>query len=237
MDRLLKEFQKRPLTLIVSLPRNDPELARAAVEGGAQALKIHINVHHDASGTHFGSFADEKPAIQKILKIAEDVPVGIVPGADTCATEDEIDALASMGIDYIDMYLDQMPAWLRTVTSVTRIAAVKKGYSLDRLLNLNGGSAHAVEAAIVPSSGYGKKLLVGDLHQYISLAIGAALPIIVPSQRKLTPFDVDLLGDAGVRAIMIGAIVTGTNPKDLEWAARTFRNAMDAYSRKIAEDM
>ena len=51
--RLLSLLRQRP-ALAVSLPLNDIALAKAAEEAGADALKIHINVHHDASGTHFG---------------------------------------------------------------------------------------------------------------------------------------------------------------------------------------
>jgi len=37
-------------TLVVSLPENNLELARAALEGGAQAIKVHANVWHRSSG-------------------------------------------------------------------------------------------------------------------------------------------------------------------------------------------
>jgi hypothetical protein len=32
-----------------------PKLARAAVDGGADLLRVHVNVRHQASGTVFGS--------------------------------------------------------------------------------------------------------------------------------------------------------------------------------------
>ena len=51
--------QKRSMLLIASLPRNDPELARAAFDAGVDVAKIHINVHHHASNTHFGTLDEE----------------------------------------------------------------------------------------------------------------------------------------------------------------------------------
>jgi hypothetical protein len=56
--------------------------------------------------------------------------------------------------------------------------------------------------------------------------------VIVPTQRKITPFDAELLADTGVKALMIGAIVTGTTAHDLEWATRIYRNALDAISSR-----
>ena len=54
---LLRAAQEgsRSGVLIASLPRNDPELARAALAGGADVLKVHLNVTHNASGVRFGS--------------------------------------------------------------------------------------------------------------------------------------------------------------------------------------
>ena len=40
------------MTLIVSLPVNDMELARLAWENGADFIKVHTNVFHNASKGH-----------------------------------------------------------------------------------------------------------------------------------------------------------------------------------------
>ena len=45
MDYLSVLNQRRP-ALIVSLPGNRVELARAAVECGADVIKVHMNVQH-----------------------------------------------------------------------------------------------------------------------------------------------------------------------------------------------
>ncbi|MCA9781917.1 MAG: hypothetical protein KC800_34620, partial [Candidatus Eremiobacteraeota bacterium] len=61
--KLLKVLQQG-FTLMVSLPRNDLQLARAAVDAGAQCIKVHINCHHFASDTHFGSLAEERAVLE-----------------------------------------------------------------------------------------------------------------------------------------------------------------------------
>src|SRR3712207_2114021 len=99
MNRLLNTLRTQEFTLLVSLPRNDVQLAQAAVRGGAQGLKVHINVHHYASGTHFGSLKEERDNLERIMEAAGDIPVGIVPGGTPFATPDDFAALAQLGID------------------------------------------------------------------------------------------------------------------------------------------
>ena len=57
MKKLIDLLKTNKMTLIVSLPENSLELALAAVEGGADALKVHCGVKHKASGVEFGSLA------------------------------------------------------------------------------------------------------------------------------------------------------------------------------------
>ena len=64
---VLDTLNDEKLTLIVSLPKNDVEVARAAIKGGADVIKIHINVEHRASKTKFGSFDEEIEEINKII--------------------------------------------------------------------------------------------------------------------------------------------------------------------------
>lgn len=54
MGKLKQRLEHSGLSLFISLPANDVRLAKAALEEGADALKVHFNVGHRASGTHFG---------------------------------------------------------------------------------------------------------------------------------------------------------------------------------------
>ena len=77
----------KKMTLIMSLPSNDMVLAKAALDAGADVLKIHINLNHHASSNHFGTLEEEKDKIAEILEIKGDVPIGIVAGQDVNAVE------------------------------------------------------------------------------------------------------------------------------------------------------
>jgi len=226
MNKLLKLFEKNKLTLIVSLPDNDIELAKAAVAGGADALKVHFNIKHQASGVSFGTLKEEKPRLEKILK-ASKLPVGIVPGDEKKPTEKEMREVIDMGFDFFDMNINKMPPFMFGLKGITKIAAIDGKAAGERVATIKDENFEAIEAAIIPHLGYGQTLTIGDLQYYISIAISSQLPVIVPTQRRIEADEVPILGETGVKAIMIGAIVTGRTPKMLERATKDFRQAID----------
>jgi hypothetical protein len=93
---------------------------------------------------------------------------------------------------------------------------------------LNQSKFDAVEAAIVPHLGYGQGLTVGDLQYYISIAVASSLPVIIPTQRKIEVDEVPIIADTGVRALMIGAVVTGKTASSIKKATKEFKEAIDS---------
>ncbi|NCO36301.1 MAG: hypothetical protein AUJ92_09515 [Armatimonadetes bacterium CG2_30_59_28] len=228
MNQFLRKCRTDRISLIVSLPANSPELAIAAIAGGAECLKVHIRVHHDASGTHFGSLEDERGNLESILSVAGTVPVGIVAGAEDAATPEEMSSLAEMGFDFFDLYDYCMPAWMLNETSMTRVVAIGPEWNPDQLRSLQSmGGADILEAAIVPHDRYGEPLSVRDITQYRAISGFADAPVIVPTQKKVRPEEVPVLVDAGIRALMIGAIVTGKHPEGIENVTSHFRSQID----------
>jgi len=225
--RLLSLLAEGP-RLIVSLPANSPELARAAVEGGTDALKVHIHVRHDASGTQFGSLAEERGDLEQILSLG--LPTGIVPGAGKrLPTSEEMDQLAAMGIDFFDMYAEDMPAWLTVFSGMTRAVALHSLAQGDLLADLQALGFELIEAAIIPHEGYGRPLTAADLAAYRKVRNATRLPIIVPTQRAMRPEEAGLLvRDIGINAIMIGAIVTGKEAAGLRAATERFAKGIAA---------
>jgi len=226
MSKLLDAFDKNPLTLIVSLPSNSVELARAALKGGAQALKVHLNITHAASGTMFGDFKAEKNVIRDILKAA-DVPVGVVPGEEKLPTQNEMEELISMGIDFFDINVKYLPEWMLGLKKIGKMASVDESYSIDEIIKYKELGVDALEAAIVPKSHYGKELIVGDLTQYITLSTASHLPVVIPTQKKVAISEVPIVWDTGAKALMIGAIVTGRTVKSIEKTTKEYRFAVD----------
>jgi hypothetical protein len=228
MNQLLTQLQENDWTLLVSLPRNDETLARASLNGGAQGLKIHINVEHFASGTKFGSFDEEKENLERIIAVAKEysASVGIVPGGTPFATREEFKKLAELGIDYFDAYPGEAPAWTFEQKDLDIMLAAWHGATDNEIISLEELGMAMCEASIMHHDDYGKDLSTLDLARYRDLAVTLEIPFIVPSQKKLLPSDQKLLQSAGAKGVLIGAIVTGREAGSIEAAARAFREAM-----------
>jgi len=221
------ETQDRPM-LVVSLPRNEVQFAQAAQAGGADAVKVHINVHHHASGTVFGSLQEEQEALEAIVQVG--LPVGIVPGADTAmASLDDMSKLDQMGIDFFDAYVHQMPAaMLQMETQMSRMIALSHR---QRQTNFSLGPCAAwcdlIEASIIEPDGYGQPLTVADLCDYAAICTAYPdIPVLVPTQRCIRPDELSILTSCGIRGIIIGAVVTGDEPAAIEQTTRLFADVL-----------
>lgn len=228
MNQLLQQLQNNDWTLLVSLPRNDLELAKAALNGGAQGLKVHINVEHFASGTKFGSFDEEKESLETIIAAAREysASVGIVPGGTPFATREEFQRLAQIGVDYFDAYPGDAPAWTFDQEDLDVMLAAWNGARDEELTALEALGMTLCEASIMHHDDYGKPLSTLDLARYHALAQTISAPFIVPSQKLLLPQDQQLLQQVGAKGVLIGAVVTGREAASIEAATRAFHEAM-----------
>lgn len=214
--------------LVVSLPANEVGLARAAEAGGADVLKVHINVHHHASNTHFGTLEEEKDCLAQIIAVG--LPVGIVPGADAnMATGQDMVELDRMGIDFFDAYVDDMPAELlqiKTEMSVMLALSYRQRYT-NFSLAACARWCDIIEASIIEPEGYGKPLTVADLCDYGRICqYYPDIPVLVPTQRHIAPEQLPLLHEVGVRGIIIGAVVTGRKSRTIQTVTSEFAQAL-----------
>lgn len=220
-------LEQKPLSLIVSLPGNDLALARAAWEEGADALKVHFNVGHRASGNHFGRL-DEYTEVFRAIRSEFGGPFGVVPSGSIEGTcREDVEHLAGMGFDFYSIYAHHLPSFMLQDYGLESTFAINNEYDTS----LAASAAHfgftALEASIVPGKEYGTPLSFADVLRYRQLVLQAGVPVLVPSQRKLVPEDVPVLHHSGIKAIMLGAIVTGKTEDELRRAVSSFRNAID----------
>jgi len=216
--------------LLVSLPRNDIELARAALEAGAQGLKVHIGLHHHASGLSTGTLDEEADRIAEIVSLG--LPVGIVPGAgEGLATRDEMLRLAALGVDFFDLYSEDMPAWMLRMDecAMSVMVAFSSQASPWGLIEHTADASRPsmIEASVLPHEAYGQQLVAADVSLYAEIVHRSGLPVVVPSQKAILPEEVAPLADAGVAALLIGAIVTGAEHASMADATGRFRAAVD----------
>jgi len=214
---------KKPMSLVVSLYANETNLVKAAWDNGADIVKVHMNVHHHASGTLFRSFEEEQEFFRKT--IAEKCgPVGIVAGGDIESVEKDYEKAADCGFDFVSLYTQHMPARFLQNKKMLHAMALDYSFPLDMIPHL---STDILEVAIINPDGYGQPLNALDITMYRAVASKTNLPMVVPTQRKILPSDLVELKDVGISAIMIGAVVTGRDIEGLKRAISNFRDGID----------
>ena len=198
--------------VIVSLPRHDLALAQAALDGGASAIKVHLNANHRASGTTFGSFNEERPFLESLAKLG--APMLVMAGQETVPTLDEMDALADLGFEGFNVYVDHLqPHLLQSrLRPIPALSATSTDADIARLAAIPGAM---IEASIMDFAGYGTPLTADDLARYAHIAALASVPIIAPSQKKFTPADMPALRAAGIAAPLLGVIGTRATPESV----------------------
>lgn len=204
---MLETLESDKLTVFVSLPRNDTNLAEAAVAAGAQGLKVHINVDHRASRTEFGTLEEERSTIEDICDF--DVPVGIVPGQNLETIHNALPLLDELPIDFVDAYAHHLPATFESHTDYPVWASASDEYLFEEIHALNTAGIDVVELGIQPKERYGEKVSTRDVATYIRLNDTLEKPAIVPSQLKLTPSDMSTLSESGVNNFLLGSVVVG----------------------------
>ena len=209
--------------LIVSLPRNERELARAAIDGGADLLKVHVNVHHHASGTTFGTLAAERLGLEAILDLG--TPTGLVPGEEEMVGQDEVPQLRRFA--FLDAYLTHLPLYLYTA-GVPVVPAIPHDFPPDGLPFLRRLPGDWAEASLVHPDGYGRPPTAADLVALARAGDLSGRRLIVPTQRRMHPDDLGRYFELpAVWAVMIGAIVTGAGAAGIEKTTGAFRQGLD----------
>jgi hypothetical protein len=216
------------MTLIVSLPENRFDLAKAAIHAGVDAVKLHVNVNHRASGNVFES-VESYVEIFRSIRDEFSGPLGIVPGGSyEDINQSEMDQLIALGFNFYSIYAHDKPSWMLGLDNIEKTFAISSHYLFDKIGKVKHLGVTALEASIIPGVEYGAPLTFKDVLAYNWLVQHVDVPVLVPSQRKLVPSDIPVLANAGVRAVMLGAIVIGHTEESIQNAIRTFRNAIDS---------
>ncbi|HEU5299308.1 MAG TPA: hypothetical protein VFW08_07420 [bacterium] len=191
-------------------------------------LKVHINVKHLASGTVFGSLAEERSRLEEILAVG--LPTGLVPGEEQMLPAEEIPEIRRLGFAFLDAFIETIKPHLYDA-GIPVIPALPHSADDRHVGKARDLPGEWVEAAIVPAEGYGKPPEQGDYEALRRVGETTRKKLIVPTQRAVAPDDAGRYFDiAQVAALMIGAIVTGTDPRSLGAATKRFRRALDRIS-------
>ncbi|MFA4967560.1 MAG: hypothetical protein WC624_05010 [Candidatus Margulisiibacteriota bacterium] len=206
MSKLLELLSKKKMTLIVQLPENSVELAKLAEAEGADALVVKNE--------------DNNSDILKAVKI----PVGVDLSMEEALDDKQIKAHDKF--DFINFHFGLLPAAAKRAKP-GRILALNEEYTLDKIIGVENTGAEAIDAAILPLSQKSKELVVGDLQNYIAIAISSGLPVIIPTQRVITPSEVAIIADTGAKGLLLTDVVLGDDAKSMGKALREYKMAVD----------
>lgn len=223
-------IEDNKFSLVVSLPSNSLEMAKAAIEGGAQAVKVHCNVWHRASGHTFGTYRDNRSFLKELVNLCGDIPVGLVPGGeDAFVSNEERLELEQMGLKFFSSYSHHLPCYMMESTVLTKMVAIDATYTQNTLDAVRGSAIDVLECSIQPGENYGTNLCYADILRYKDIAEKVNKPCLIPTQRKIKPSEVRHLYDAGCKAIMVGAIVMGKEPdaEQVRSVTAAFRDAVE----------
>lgn len=225
MNNYMDLLKNKNMTLIMSLPNNNPELARCAFEYGADVVKVHINVDHRASKNHFNSLDEERKNFTEMLDNAIG-PMGIVLGGNTVSARNDFEKAQEMGFSFVSLYGHHMPISVLQSNGIVKMMACDYTYTDSEIKHFKQIGVDVLEASIVNPEGYGDALNGRDILKYNMLCKESGLPVVVPTQRKIDPSELKMLQEVGVSAIMIGAIVTGNELESIRRTVCDFKEAI-----------
>ena len=232
MGDFLKLMNSPKMTLVVSLPQNNLKFAEAAIQGGADALKVHINVSHKASGNSFGNIDEEMANFKPILSLCKEnnIPIGIVAGGDDNIPMEELTKSIEAGFTFTSLYDKHMNPMVLKEKGLYKMVAITNEYDLEWVKAYDSLPIDVLECSIMDPDTYGNPLTVREILQYQSVRNATKKPILIPTQRAITPEQVEVLWEMGLNGIMIGAVVTGNESNSVYETTKKFREVIDKIS-------
>lgn len=224
--RFIEKMKGDKLNLVVSCPKNDYEYVKAAWEEGADAVKIHLNVHHHASDNNFYSLKEDIDFVKKVLENSP-VPVGVVVGGSPEVVRKDFPNVLKENFDFLSLYLHDAVSEILDQDKITRMFACNYTYSLDEIKDFEKAGAEILEVSFMHPDDYGKPATLRDWLKYKQINEIATIPTLLPTQKKILPSEVKKVKEVGFNAIMIGAVVTTNDFEPFKQAVRDFRKAID----------
>lgn len=227
---LKRIMDKNKFTLLVSLPRNDLDLAKSALNAGADGIKVHLNVHHFASGQDYGNLEEQRDFFESLSKLKEetDCLIGIVPGeGEKYCSEEDFKELKDMGVDFISSYVESLPANMVFDKKFDVCGAISAVSDIT-VEEMNLVDIDVLEASVVNQKDYRTRLSLYDLAKYSSISKMSEKPVLIPTQKRIEPNEIELLYKAGCKGIMLGAVVfDSTDKEQLYKRVKEYREVID----------
>lgn len=226
------EVRVPALALIVSLARNDVELAKAALNGGADAVLLHLNQELPEAGVKFGNLDVERETLRAVAGASGDKPWGVDLGEGP-ATADEAKGLVELGADFISARAASASASLLIAEGLARVISVGRDLSPYLVRIIGEMPIEVVEVSLLDTN-RSQPLTILDVMRYRQIVDLTRQSVVVRTQGIIKPDDVRALREAGVLGLILDIATVGSDPAAVEGTTRAFRQAIDQAGGPLA---
>jgi len=204
--------RERKYSLIASLPKNSASLAIKAEEAGADAVMLNIEGDEGSSQSHYGGYDLHDVYINDAISTVS-VPCGLHIGGGKHLTEEYWERIMSSSFGFVEMYAHLMPLFVLSDARVKKVCAITTGYILEQVSELSKmEGVEAVDVATVPPQARGTPFSVLDQATLSVISRLSVKPILLRTQKRLTPSDISKVVELGVKGLIADpCIMSGTD--------------------------
>ncbi|MBI4319558.1 MAG: hypothetical protein HY675_13805 [Chloroflexi bacterium] len=207
------------LLLVVALSEAAPELVKAAVQGGADALVVRISTQADVEG--------EEPILRGVIAAAGDCPCGVLPQGSNGLGAKQLEAMKTIGFDFVSVSAHDSPAVL-FVSEIGKMLALDYADDWNVIRALNELPVDCIQASIVTPEGFSKPFGVREALYLKALSMVLNKPVVVRGERGIEPKDIASLFEIGVEGLIVDATVTGSDKQTIHSVTSAYRQAIQA---------
>ncbi|HUI86657.1 MAG TPA: hypothetical protein VLY21_05855 [Nitrososphaerales archaeon] len=199
-------------TVVANLPKNSVSLAVQAEQAGADAILMNVDGEDGNYSGHFGSYDLHDAYINDALSTVS-IPCGIGIGGAKPLTEEYWERIMSTQFSFVEMYAHQMPLFVMSDDRVKKVVAIATGYILEQVKELSRQEGvDALDVAIVPPQARGNPFSALDYSTLHLISELSARPLLLRTQKRLTPGDVGRVLKLGVKGLVVDpCILSGTD--------------------------
>ncbi|HUX88452.1 MAG TPA: hypothetical protein VMW65_15730 [Chloroflexota bacterium] len=212
------EVTTAALLLVAVLPRNEPALAVAAINAGADAVALRVCGATTDLLTETGDVTAEESAIKEVVKeVGDSAIIGVIVGSNGSLTPKDLRQLDGIGVDFLAGYPHLVPATFLELSQVGRLAILDQ-QSGGVARGINDLSLQSALVRINRANDSPPFMTIADVAGSRAAADAIHRPIIAFPSWELATDDLEVLRDAGIE----GVALVGPKPDADESAIAEF---------------
>lgn len=219
------------LLLMAVIPRNEPALAVAAVQGGADAVALRIcGAATDLLGETRDLAAEEQPIKETIAAVGNSAIIGLIIGSNGHVSREDLDKIDHLGVDFVAAYPHLTPASFLELAEVGRLAILdQQGGQLAR--GINDLPIDSALVRIGRPSDSPPEMTVLDVALCRAAADAIHRPIVAFPSWTPVPADLEVLRDAGVEGMALVGPRPDASAQTIQETVRSFRTKVEQLGK------